>query len=188
MKPLILIAVLLLLPLSAGATTYSWTDRSGTVHFTDDLGSVPKQHRAKAVRQAAGEVTQPPAAPTAPESKPAETAAPEAAVTTIPAAPQGTAPAAEALVTPATRFGDRTAAAWQSEFRGLRQKLSQIEQQQEQLRKDGGDGKKLLSRQQIDEINSRNKQLYAEYEATRLRFNQLVEQANKVGLPPEYGQ
>ena len=92
------------------------------------------------------------------------------------------------MVTPATRFGDRSAAEWQAEFRGLRQKLTQIEQQQEQLRKDGGDGKTLLTRQKIEEINTRNKQLFDEYEATRLRFNQLVEQANKVGLPPEYGQ
>lgn len=189
MKPLILIAVWLLLPLSAGAATYSWTDRSGTVHFTDDIGAVPKQHRARALRQAAGEMPPPPAAP---EAKPAESAAPAAAARPSspiqPVAPQATTPAADPAVTPATRFGERTAAEWQAEFRGLRQKLTQIEQQQEQLRKDGGDGKTLLTRQKIDEINTRNKQLFDEYETTRLRFNQLVEQANKVGLPPEYGQ
>ena len=178
-------ALLLLLPLTTGAATYSWTDARGTMHFTDDIGTVPKQHRAKALRQAAGE-SAPPAAVTAPDAEPTEPAAPQG-TSVPPAAPQGTV-TAEPVVTPATRFGDRTAAEWQTEFRGLRQKLTQIQQQQEQLRKDGGNGKTLLTRQKIDEINTRNKQLYEEYEATRLRFNQLVEQANKVGLPPEFGQ
>lgn len=189
MKQLMVTAALLLLPLSAGATTYSWTDARGTMHFTDDIGAVPKQHRARALRQAAGE-SAPPAAVTTPDAKPTESAAPAVAPTGAsvpPTAPQGTT-AAEPVVTPATRFGDRTAAEWQTEFRDLRQKLTQIQQQQEQLRKDGGDGKTLLTRQKIDEINTRNKQLYEEYETTRLRFNQLIEQANKVGLPPEYGQ
>ena len=194
MKQLIISAALLLLPLTAGAATYSWTDARGTMHFTDDIGAVPKQHRARALRQAAGEMASTPAAPAepatpaaaAPDAKPKEPVAPKGASVT-PAAPEGPA-TVESAVTPATRFGDRTAAEWQTEFRALRQKLTQIEQQQEQLRKDGGDGKTLLTRQKIDEINTRNKQLYEEYEATRLRFNQLVEQANKVGLPPEFGQ
>ncbi len=187
MKQLILIATLLLLPCLAEAAAYSWTDPSGTMHFTDDLGSVPKKYRARAVRQAAGEDAMLPAPLPVPAVKTPEAAAP-ATVPSQPVAQQTTPPAAEPVVTPATRFGDRTAAEWQTEFRGLRQKLTQIQQQQEQLRNDGGDGKTLLTRQKIDEINTRNKQLYEEYETTRLRFNQLVEQANKVGLPPEYGQ
>lgn len=182
MKQLIIIAALLLLPLTTGAATYSWTDVNGTMHFTDEIGSVPKKYRAKALRQAD---TDTPAAAAPAPTAPQQTAPAAAGPKTESAAPPA---AANGAVRPETRFGDRTAAQWQVEIRGLRTKLKGIEQQQEQLRKDGGDGKKLLSRQQINEINSRNKQLYEEYEATRLRFNQLVEEVNKVGLPPEYGQ
>ncbi len=181
MKRLVLL-VLLVLPLQVSAEIYSWTDASGTVHFTEDLGSVPKNYRAKALRQARGEDM----TGSAPLSA-SEAGLPEA--TPAPASKQlPDTVAAEPGITPATRFGSRSAAEWQAEFRSLRQKLAQIEQQQEQLRKDGGDGTKALSRQQIEEINARNKQLSGEYEATRLRFNQLVEHANQAGLPPEFSQ
>jgi len=175
MKQLIIVAALLLLPLAVGAATYSWTDVHGTMHFTDDIGTVPKKYRAKALLRADNDT------PTAP--------VPTAPTTAGTKQESGAPPAvANGAVSPATRFGDRTAAQWQAEIRGLRTKLKGIEQQQEQLREEGGNGKILLTRQKIDEINSRSKQLYNEYEATRLRLNQLVEQANKVGLPSEYGQ
>lgn len=181
MKRLVLL-VLLVLPLQVSAEIYSWTDAAGTVHFTEDLGSVPKKYRAAALRQASGGDM---AAPAATEASSPD-GAPKAERTQSETAQGAAAPAAD--VTPATRFGSRSAAEWQAEFKALRQKLAQIEQQQEQLRKEGGDGAKALSRQQIEEINARNKQLYGEYEATRLRFNQLVEQANQAGLPQEFSQ
>ncbi|MGB4598553.1 MAG: DUF4124 domain-containing protein [Trichlorobacter sp.] len=184
MKRLVLM-LLLALPLQVSAEIFSWTDAAGTVHFTEDLGNVPKKYRAEAIRRASGEDMTAPASAAAPEAT-----LPQAAPATAPkqpAASQATA-AADPTVTPATRFGGRSGAEWQAEFRSLRQKLAQIEQQQEQLRKDGGDGTKALSSQQIAEINLRNRQLSGEYEATRLRFNQLVEQANQAGLPGEFGQ
>jgi len=42
----LLVVLLLLYPLSASA--YEWTDESGTVNFTEDLGNVPKKYRKKA--------------------------------------------------------------------------------------------------------------------------------------------
>jgi hypothetical protein len=42
-----LVLLLLLYPLSALAVTYEWTDQSGTVNFTEDLGKVPKKYRKK---------------------------------------------------------------------------------------------------------------------------------------------
>ena len=44
----LLVLLLLLYPLSASAVTYEWTDESGTVNFTEDLGSVPKKYRKRA--------------------------------------------------------------------------------------------------------------------------------------------
>ena len=43
----LLVALLLLYPLSAIAQTYEWTDDAGTVNFTEDLGRVPKKYRKK---------------------------------------------------------------------------------------------------------------------------------------------
>lgn len=183
MKHLVLITVLLVLPAVSGAASYSWTDPSGTMHFTDDLGSVPPKYRAKALRQAAGEE----AIPAAQAVKVKNEAKPAAA----PAAPAGsvsqTGPA-QGATTPSTRFGDRTAAEWQQQFQALRGQLKKIEQEMEQLKQDGGDGKRMLGREKIAELNTRSRQLNQEYEKTRVQLNQLVEQANKVGLPPEYGQ
>jgi hypothetical protein len=42
-----LVLLLVLYPLSAMAVTYEWTDQSGTVNFTEDLGKVPKKYRKK---------------------------------------------------------------------------------------------------------------------------------------------
>lgn len=37
----------LLMPVGAGAEFYSYEDRSGTIHFVDDLGKIPKEYRQK---------------------------------------------------------------------------------------------------------------------------------------------
>ncbi|MCE1226327.1 MAG: DUF4124 domain-containing protein [Geobacteraceae bacterium] len=183
MKHLVLITVLLVLPAVSGAASYSWTDPSGTMHFTDDLGSVPSKYRAKALRQAAGEE----AIPATQSVKVKNEAKPSAA----PGAPAGSVSqtgSAQGAATPSTRFGDRTAAEWQQQFQTLRAQLKTIEQEMEQLKQDGGDGKRMLGREKIAELNARSRHLNQEYEKNRLQLNQLVEQANKVGLPPEYGQ
>jgi len=180
MKHLVLLTLMLLLPVSSGAASYSWTDPAGTVHFTDDLGSVPSKYRAKALRQAAGEET-------LPDAQPAAAAAPDARPKPDGTAGKTAAPVAEA-VTPSTKFGDRSAAEWQQQFQALRGQMKTIEKKFEGLRGETGDGKKLLSKQEITDINARNKQLNEEYEAVRLRYNQMVEQAGKAGLPSEFTQ
>jgi predicted aspartyl protease len=37
----------LLMPVGAGAEFYSYEDSSGTIHFVDDLGNIPKEYRQK---------------------------------------------------------------------------------------------------------------------------------------------
>jgi hypothetical protein len=186
--------MMLLTPLSTWAATYSWTDASGTINFTDDLGAVPAKYRKKALQKAAGEEMVPEAKPpaAAAETKttppaPAKPGTPAAAPAAVAKPDAPTAPA-DSKVTAATRFGERTAGEWQAEFRNLRGQIKEIEQQVETLKREGGDGKTMLTSSKIAELNARNKQLNQEYEALRLRFNALVEQANKVGLPSEFGQ
>lgn len=184
MKHLVLLLFVLLLPVTAGAASYSWTDPAGTVHFTDDIGSVPSKYRAKALRQAAGEETIPETKTPAAKNG----SKPSAAPAVVPSGPASQAGSAQGAVTPSTRFGNRTAAEWQQQFQALRAQLKTIEQGMEQLKQEGGDGKRMLGREKIAEINARSRQLNQEYDKIRLQINQLVEEANKVGLPPEYGQ
>lgn len=180
MKQLLVMAALLLLPQLAGAENYSWTDSSGNMNFTDNLGNVPAKYRRQAVLRAAG--SEPEAAPQSAGTGQAESAGmvqPSAVVSTQ---------MAPGAVTPATRFGNHSAAEWQAQFKTLRAELAELQKKQAELRQEASDGKVLLNRKQIDELNARNRQLYEQYEATRLRFNVLVEQANKVGVPPEFAQ
>lgn len=180
----LLAVLMLIMPLGAEAATYSWTDASGTMHFTDDPGAVPKKFRKKA-RQVDGDAPAPAASPSTRAATEKQNI-PAAARQTQPEAVPPAAPPAAAGA--ATRYGDRTAGEWQAEFRSMRKRLKEIEQQFEQARAEGGDGKTILRREKIEELNARNKKLNEEYEAVRLRFNQLAEQANKVGLPPEFAQ
>jgi len=177
MKQMLVVVAVFLLTGSAVAETYSWSDNSGTLHFTDDLGAVPKKYRNQAIRRATGNEQ-----PTASSETVQETAP---VVTPGEATPQ-VSPGAVTL--PTTRFGDRTVAEWQEQFKGLRTELAAIQQQQKELQQEAGEGKKFLKSQQINEMNTRSKQLYEQYEAARQRFNQLAEQANRVGLPPEYAK
>jgi len=178
----LLMVILLILPLSAGAATYSWTDASGTMNFTDDLGVVPKQFRKK-VKILDNDISEPQtAAPPHPVKREEKPTPADTNASDKPPVP--TSPAAGGT----KRYGDRTADEWQTEFRRLRAQLEALDKQLEELKTETGNGQKLLTRGQITDINARNKQLYQERESARVRFNQLVEQANKAGLPSEFSQ
>lgn len=174
-----LLLIMLMMPVTALAETYSWTDASGTMHFTDDPGKIPRQYRKKAEQR---DVYAPPASPA---QAPAATKDNEKPNTATAPTPTAQAPAAYSAT---TRFGSRSGAEWQAEFRSINERLKVIDQQFEQVQKEGGDGKTPISREKVDELNTRNKILYEEHEALRLRYNLLVEQANTVGLPPEFSK
>lgn len=51
-----ILALIILSAALASADTYKWTDRNG-MHFTDNLASVPKKYRAKALAGASDDIT-----------------------------------------------------------------------------------------------------------------------------------
>lgn len=177
MKRILILLAALLLPQLAGAETYSWTDRSGTMHFTDNLGAVPAKYRRQALLRATGDD------PGGADTQPVDQVAPDKERKVAAPVVHGGAGAP-----PTARYGNRAATEWQAQFRGLRAELAEIQKKQTELRQEAGDGKKLLNRKQIDELNARNRQLNEQYEAVRQRFNALAEQANQVGLPSEFAQ
>jgi hypothetical protein len=187
MRLIAFFTALLLLSSHALAGTYSWTDQHGTMHFTDDIGRVPAKYRAKALKESQGryQYLDQTVEPSRPETKADLPAGiDEAAKTAATIAPL---PVPEE-VTGKTSFGGRTAAEWQQQFRALNSQMNQIQQQQEQLRQEGGDGKTLISRGKANELQTRGQELGKRYEEVRQQYNQLVEQANKVGLPPQFAQ
>lgn len=186
MRLIAFFTAILLMSSNALAATYSWTDQNGTMHFTDDIGRVPEKYHTKALQDNRSRHQYPEqvAEPSQPAAKNHQPSVDEADKATQAIAPLP----APAEVTAKTRFGERTAAEWQQQFRALNTKMDQIQQQQEQLRQEGGDGKTLISRGKANELQARNQELSKQYEDVRQKYNQLVEQANKVGLPPQFAQ
>lgn len=181
MTRLIVLLLVLALPLTAVAEIYSWTDASGTVHFTEDISQVPKQYRKKlTVRD---ESLQPvtPAAPAAstPVVKQALKPAP---------ATNGTAAPAVAEKAADNLYGGKSAAAWQAEFREKRAALQAVDNQIKQLQADMQMTKNITSADKIAGLNARRAALSQQYEAAAASLNQLVEQANQAGLPPEFAR
>lgn len=52
-----LFILLILAASTALADTYKWEDKDGGIHFTENLASVPKKYRAKAMAGASGDIT-----------------------------------------------------------------------------------------------------------------------------------
>ena len=73
----LLVLLLLMYPLSALAVTYEWTDQSGTINFTEDLGKVPKKYRKKVKILGADEGGAPQVIDEPVKGKAKETAAPK---------------------------------------------------------------------------------------------------------------
>jgi len=71
MKTALITAILVLFALPVLAVTYEWEDSQGTINFTEDPGSIPKQYRKKAkVLGAEEEVASPEPAAVTDEPKP----------------------------------------------------------------------------------------------------------------------
>ena len=92
---------------------------------------------------------------------------------------------AGAQVDEKSSFGGRPLGEWRQMFSVLEAELKQVDNAMAEVRQQGGDGKKALTRAQISEINAKNRQLYEQREQIRLRYNKLVDEANKAGLTAE---
>ncbi len=176
-----LIMLLVLLPLPVCAEMYSWTDAAGTAHFTDDLGAVPARYRKKAVLR---DETQLPD-PDAPAADRGATVAPAPHKLTVipPAATRGGTPTSGKVL-----YGGKSALAWQTEFRQRRGAVQELERQIRQLKATVTSSTEVVSSAQIADLNVRRADLAQQYEAAARELNQLVERANRAGLPSEYAQ
>jgi len=166
-----LVAVMLLWSLPVMAETYTWTDKSGTVNFSDDYYSVPKEYRKKARKL--GDMDAPQA--------PADTGRQQA---------QPVTPKRGTSGTPGTNpesgvYGGKKAATWQQEFREREADYKGLEKQLTELEE--------LSKKPVGVSMERLQGLPKEFKDTQIRYNEAIkayndlnDAANKAGLPAEY--
>lgn len=179
MKRLFVLLLVLALPLPVLAEIYSWTDANGTVHFTEDISSVPKQYRKKLNVRDGGAV-QPPVTESVSVSRPDKAANPAPVAGGASVVPAGKAANGT--------YGGKSAAAWQAEFREKRAALQAVEAQIAQLQAEMTSTKELITPAKAAALNARRNVLSQQYEAAAASLNRLVEQANQAGLPPEFAK
>ncbi|MDR3578721.1 MAG: DUF4124 domain-containing protein [Oryzomonas sp.] len=170
-----LVAVMLLRSLPVMADTYTWTDKSGTVNFSDDYSRVPKQYR-KHVRKL-GDMDVSPAPADAGKSGGGQSARPVTPKTDTPGAPG--AKSDDSL------YGGKKAETWRQEFRAREADYKQLDSQLTQLVE--------LSKKPVGISMERFQGLPQEFKDTQKRYNEAIkayndlnDAANKAELPAEY--
>lgn len=171
--------VVVLMPLSVFAEIYSWTDAAGTIHFSEDLSSVPKKYRTAVIRK--GDAS--------------------AGATTVPAigaGKQSVDPSLPAAASPAVQgtaekpgnglYGGKAGPVWQAEFQQRRARVQELDAQIRQLQDQLKNPREIVSPARVDALNARSRELAKQYETAASDLNQLVEQANQVGLPPAFAR
>lgn len=173
MKLTLVIACILMFATPLMAETYTWKNEKGTTSFTDNYSSIPAKYRKKARKL--GDI--------GPDT-PIPTAVTSGTKATTPAkvsAGAGAGPAGEA----GGLFGGRKPEAWQQEMRPLYAEVKRLEQQLAELdsliRKPGG-----ISKSRADGLPQEFRETQNRYNQVLKQYNNLNDEANKVGLPPEF--
>lgn len=169
MKQLFVASLLLMFPLflsPAHAVTYSWTDEAGTIHFTEDMGTVPESLRNKVT--IVGE------AENSPEETPSAKEPAARATAAAPATVQSGGSADDRA------YADRSRDEWQKELTereaamtAVRARIDEIAARLKGFSGEWDEQKKLL--QEYNGASARLKEMRAAY-------FQLVERARKSGF------
>lgn len=174
MKLITVVVVIFMFAAPLMAETYTWEDETGTVNFTENYTSVPAKYRKK-VRKLGG------IGPDMSASLPAvvsttKTTPAVRAISVASVSPEGRA---------AGLFGGRQAEAWQQEMRPLYADVGRLEQQLVELetliRKPNG-----ISKSRIDGLPQEFKAAQQLYKLALKKYNDMNDEANKVGLPADF--
>jgi len=176
MKTAIISAILVLFAVPALAVTYEWEDSQGTINFTEDPGSIPKQYRKKAkILGAEEEVASPESAAVKDEPK------------------SGSEKKVKGETSEQTTggnkdlkkmFGAKTAETWQMDFAQSNANIKSEEDQLSELKDRVKDTSKMSRGEYISVqmgINASEKKL----QRLRGKLEALTEEANKADVPPE---
>jgi len=162
-----LVGVMLFWSLPVLAETYTWTDRNGTVNFSDDYSSIPKQYRKK-VRKL-GDID----------------AAPAPAGTGKPSAPAAAGPDTAGTNPADGSYGGKKAEAWQREFKTRAADYKQLESELTQLESLIKNPVRI-SQERMQGLPQEFRDAQKRYNEALKSYNDLNDAANKAQLPAEF--
>jgi hypothetical protein len=161
----LLVAMLLLYPLSAVAQTYEWTDHQGGVHFTDDRNRIPKKYRKKV--RVLGENTGQPLISETTSGKKKSSKGEEAEKE------KGK-----------NLYGGKDETAWRNEFKSARGAVQRTEADISELRGRLADTSNM-SRSEYLTLQATLNHLQSRLDGQQQKLDQLQESADKAGVPAE---
>ena len=185
MKKLILM-LLLVYPLSALAITYEWTDERGTVHFTEDLGKVPKKLRKK-VKVLGGEEKAPGSAENAPGGQEGVPGSQEGGAPRGAGQPVRVTPGGEQADKGERLYGGRDESAWRRDFLEAADELKHTESELSLLRGRLSDTSKM-SRSEYLSIQITIKHTENRLQQLQRKLDLLRESADRHGVPAQARQ
>jgi hypothetical protein len=156
------------------AETYSWTDQSGTINFTEDYSSVPRKYRKKVQKR--GNIGGQPVQTVSKEDSSGKTNS------NLQQTPNQEV---KAVSTDDDLYDGKNAGFWQQDFQRRGAELKRLEQQLVQLesliRKPVG-----ISKERTNALPQEFKTTQKQYSEALKSYNDLNDAANKAGLPAEY--
>ena len=181
-----LLLLLLAAATVASAETWEWVDGQGTVTFTDDRQSIPRQYRGSA-RKLGYDVSAPPLREPSPPPAPGAEQPPESrdggGGTGSPAAPAGSGPG---KLSPES-YGGRTMAQWQEAFNAVDDEIREVDQlvrEKQRLLKEPVS----LGRSDYLKLEEEVRQLGGKRSALLARWESLKKEASAARLPIEWKQ
>lgn len=149
--------------------TYSWTDASGTVNFTEDYSNVPKKYRKKVLKK--GDIG-------------AQSVKSDLNGLSSGALPLQK-PEVNGTIADDGLYDGKKAESWRQDFQARGAEVKRLEQQLVQLesliKKPIG-----ISRERVNGLPQEFKDAQKQYKEALDSYNELNDRANKAGLPAEY--
>jgi len=177
MKTAIIFAILVMFAVPAWAVTYEWEDNQGTINFTEDLGSIPKQYRKKAkVLGAEEEVASPEPAAVTDEPKPGADAKGKV---------QTPVPIAGGNKEPKKMYGGKSAETWRKDFAQINGNIKAEEDQVGELKDRIKDTSKM-SRGEYLSIQMGINASESRLQRLRGKLDALTEEAKRSDVPAEF--
>ncbi|HIJ81368.1 MAG TPA: DUF4124 domain-containing protein [Desulfuromonadales bacterium] len=170
MRHIIVLITLLLIPMLAGAETYSWVDEAGSYNFTDDYSKIPKKFRNKVNRH--GDATPDPSPPPAPAVQ--KTSLPDKQPASVATTPQDDK----------QLYAGKSYSAWRTEKEKKEDELKVIDQQLVQIQNQLAQTKGI-SREQIESLKLQYRDTRNRYDHEYKSYTELVETIRKAGLTVE---
>jgi hypothetical protein len=170
MKTALITAILVIFALPVLAVTYEWEDSQGTINFTEDPGSIPKQYRKKAKILGAEEEIASPETGDVKDKPKSKVETPDQA--------------AGANKEIKKVYGGKTADAWSRDFAQINGNIKSEEEQLSELKGRIKDTSKM-SRGEYLSIQMGINGCESRLQRLRGKLAALTEEANRVDLPAE---